>query len=160
MSAILRARTFALVPFMLAAILVASMFAFTPSAEAASRGKKVMNALQVVKNQKGDPYRYGAAGPNRFDCSGLVYFSYRKAGFTNIPRTSSQQARFADRIPKKNMRKGDLMFFYNGGGVYHVAVFAGWNKNGKRKMVHAPYGGKRVHTAKPWTGRWYAGTLR
>jgi cell wall-associated NlpC family hydrolase len=159
MSAILRARTLALVPFMLAAILVASMFAFTPSAEAATRGKKVHNALQVVKNQKGDPYSYGSAGPNRFDCSGLIYYSYRKAGFTNIPRTSSQQARFAKRIKKNNMRKGDLMFFHNGSGVYHVAVFAGW-KNGKRKMVHAPSTGKRVHTAKPWTNRWYAGTLR
>jgi cell wall-associated NlpC family hydrolase len=159
MSAILRARTFALVPFMLAAVLVASMFAFTPSAEAASRGKKIHNALQIVKNQKGDPYRYGAAGPNRFDCSGLIYFSYRKAGFTNIPRTSGQQARFADRIKRKNMRKGDLMFFYGNGGVYHVAVFAGW-KDGRRKMVHAPSSGKRVHVAKPWTNRWYAGTLR
>ncbi|HSJ20786.1 MAG TPA: C40 family peptidase [Nocardioidaceae bacterium] len=159
MSAILRARTLALVPFMLAAVLVASMFAFTPSAEAASRGQKIHNALQIVKNQKGDPYRYGAAGPNRFDCSGLIYYSYRKAGITNIPRTSGQQARFTKRIKKSNMRKGDLMFFHNGGSVYHVAVFAGW-KDGRRKMVHAPSTGKRVHVAKPWTKRWYAGTLR
>jgi cell wall-associated NlpC family hydrolase len=160
MSAIIRARSFALVAFMLAAVLVASMFAFTPSAEAASRGKKIHHALKIVKNQKGDPYKYGAAGPNRFDCSGLIYFSYRKAGFSNIPRTSGQQAKFAKRIKKSNMRKGDLMFFHNGGSVYHVGVFAGWNKNGKRKIVHAPSSGKRVHTANPWTGRWYAGTLR
>jgi cell wall-associated NlpC family hydrolase len=144
---------------MLAAVLVASMVSFAPPADAATRGKRVMNALEVVRNQKGDPYRYGAAGPGRFDCSGLVYFSFRKAGFTNIPRTSSQQARFADRIPRRAMRKGDLMFFYDGGGVYHVAVFAGW-KDGRRRMIHAPYGGRNVHTAKPWTGKWYAGTLR
>jgi cell wall-associated NlpC family hydrolase len=159
MSAILRARTFALVPFMLAAVLVASMFAFTPSAEAATRDKKIQNALQIVKNQKGDPYRYGAAGPNRFDCSGLIYYSYRKAGLTNVPRTSGQQARFTKRIKKSNMRKGDLMFFHNSSGVYHVAVFSGW-KDGRRTMVHAPSTGKRVHSAKPWTSRWYAGTLR
>lgn len=159
MSAILRARTLAVLPFMLAAVLVASMFAFAPSADAATRGKRVMNALEVVRNQKGDPYQWGAAGPSRFDCSGLIYFSYRKAGLTNVPRTSSQQARFADRVKRKNMRKGDLMFFYDGGGVYHVAVFAGW-KNGRRQMIHAPYGGKNVHRATPWTNRWYAGTLR
>jgi cell wall-associated NlpC family hydrolase len=159
MSAILRARTLAVLPLMLVAVLVASMFSFTPSADAATRGKRVLNALEVVRNQKGDPYVYGAAGPSRFDCSGLVYFSYRKAGFTNIPRTSSAQAQFADRIKRKNMRKGDLMFFYDGGGVYHVGVFSGW-KNGRRYMVHAPYGGKDVHRATPWTNQWFAGTLR
>jgi len=158
MSATLRARSVAL-PLMLVVVLVASMLALAPPADAATRGKRVSNAVQVVKNQKGDPYRYGAAGPNRFDCSGLVYFSFRKAGFTNIPRTASAQARFADRVKRKNMRKGDLMFFYDGGGVYHVAVFTGWH-NGRRKMIHSPYGGKRVHRASPWTNKWFAGTLR
>jgi cell wall-associated NlpC family hydrolase len=159
MSAILRARTLAVLPLMLAAVLVASMFSFTPSADAATRGQRVLNALEVVRNQKGDPYVYGAAGPSRFDCSGLVYYSFRKAGFTNVPRTSDAQAQFADRIKRKNMRKGDLMFFYDGGGVYHVAVFSGW-KNGRRMMVHAPYGGQNVHSATPWTNSWFAGTLR
>ncbi len=159
MSAILRARTLTVLPFMLAAVLVASMFAFAPPADAASRGKRVMHALEVVRHQKGDPYQYGATGPSRFDCSGLTYFSFRKAGFTNMPRTSSQQARFADRIKRKNMRKGDLMFFYNSGGVYHVAVFAGWN-NRRRQMIHAPRPGTRVHRATPWTNKWFAGTLR
>jgi cell wall-associated NlpC family hydrolase len=159
MSAILRARTFVVLPFVVAAVLVASMVAFTPSADAATRGKRIMNAVEVVKNQKGDPYSYGSAGPNRFDCSGLIYFSYRKAGITNIPRTSSQQARFADRIKRSQMRKGDLMFFHSGGSVYHVGVFTGW-KNGKRWMVHAPSTGKRVHRATPWTNSWFPGTLR
>jgi len=158
MSATLRARSVAL-PLMIVVVLVASMLALAPPADAATRSQRIGHAVQVVKNQKGDAYRYGAAGPNRFDCSGLVYFSYRKAGFTNIPRTSGAQARFADRVKRKNMRKGDLMFFYDGGGVYHVAVFTGWN-NGRRKMIHAPYGGKRVHRASPWTNKWFAGTLR
>ena len=159
MSAILRARSFAVFSLMLAGVLVASMFAFTPSADAASRGKRISKAVDIVRNQKGDPYSYGSAGPNRFDCSGLIYYSYRKAGMTNVPRTSDQQANFADRIPRKNMRKGDLMFFYDGGGVYHVAVFTGW-KDGKRVMVHAPSTGERVHHSNPWTNQWYAGTLR
>jgi cell wall-associated NlpC family hydrolase len=159
MSAILRARSFAALSVMLVAVTVASMFAATPSADAATRGKRVSHALDIVRNQKGDPYVYGASGPNRFDCSGLIYYSYRKAGFTHVPRTSSQQARFADRIKRKNMRKGDLMFFYGSGGVYHVAVFAGW-RNGHRVMIHAPSSGKRVHRARPWTNRWFAGTLR
>ena len=159
MSAILRARTFAVLSVVLAAVLAASMLAFSTSADAATRGKRVKNALQVVKAQKGDPYQYGATGPSRFDCSGLIYYSYRKAGFTNVPRTSDGQASYADRISRKTMRKGDLMFFYSGSGVYHVAVFAGWS-NGHRVMIHAPNSGGRVRTEKPWTGQWFAGTLR
>ena len=48
-------------------------------------------------------------------------------------------------------------------GISHpstvVAMFLGW-KNGKRKMIHAPYGNKRVHRTTPWTSQWFAGTLR
>jgi cell wall-associated NlpC family hydrolase len=159
MSAILRARSFAALSLTLAVVLIGSMFAFSPSADAASRSQRLQNAVDIVVKQKGDPYDYGASGPHRFDCSGLIYYSYRKAGFTNVPRTSDDQARFADRIRKKNMRRGDLMFFYDGGGVYHVSVFLGWH-NGRRQMMHAPSTGERVHRATPWTSQWYAGTLR
>jgi cell wall-associated NlpC family hydrolase len=159
MSVALRARILAVLPMLLAAALVAGSFSFAPPAEAKTRAQKIKTAVKVVTNQAGDRYSYGAAGPDRFDCSGLFYYSFRKAGMTNIPRTSSQQANFADRIKKKNMRRGDLMFFHDGGGVYHVAMFLGW-KNGKRKMIHAPYGNKRVHRTTPWTNRWFAGTLR
>jgi len=160
MSAILRARTFVVLPFMLAAIMVASLFAFTPSADAAmTRAQRIAMAVDVARNQLGDPYQYGAAGPDRFDCSGLFYYSFRKAGITNIPRTSRQQAQFARRIPKSNMRRGDLMFFYDGGGVYHVAMFIGW-RDGKRRVLHSPSTGSRVHRSTVWTNSWFAGTLR
>lgn len=159
MSAITRARSFAALSLMLAAVLVGSMLAFSTSADAATRAQRIRNAVGIVVKQEGDPYKYGATGPDRFDCSGLIYYSYRKAGFTNVPRTSSQQARFADRISKKNMRRGDLMFFYSGSGVYHVAVFLGWH-NGHRRMMHAPSSGETVHRSKPWTRQWFAGTLR
>ena len=121
--------------------------------------RKVASALAIARNQKGDPYRYGAAGPGAFDCSGLTYYSFRRAGFGNIPRTSSAQARFADRISRAKMKRGDLMFFYDGGGVYHVGVFAGAAK-GKRYVLHAPYSGTRVRTDRVWTDRWFPGKLR
>ena len=159
MSAITRARSFAALSLMLTVVLVGSMFAFSTSADAATRRERIRHAVKVVAAQKGDPYKYGPAGPDRFDCSGLIYYSYRKAGFTNMPRTSDGQARFADRISKKNMRRGDLMFFYDDGGVYHVAVFLGWRK-GHRWMMHAPSSGETVHRSKPWTSQWYAGTIR
>lgn len=121
--------------------------------------KKIVSALEIARNQKGDPYRYGAAGPGAFDCSGLTYFAFRRAGFGHIPRTSSAQAGFADRISRAKMQRGDLMFFYDGGGVYHVGVFAGAAK-GKRYVLHAPYSGTRVRTDRVWTDKWFPGTLR
>jgi hypothetical protein len=49
-------------------------------------------------NQVGDPYRYGASEPHAFDCSGLVHYSFRKAGFSRIPRISRAQAGFTRRL--------------------------------------------------------------
>ncbi len=125
----------------------------------ASRATKARRALRIAKNQIGDPYRYGAAGPRRFDCSGLVYYSARKAGFSGVPRTSAQQSRHMHRIKRSRMRPGDFMFFHNSSGVYHVAIFVGW-KDGRRRMVHAPGSGQRVKRNVTWTNRWFAGTLR
>jgi cell wall-associated NlpC family hydrolase len=117
-----------------------------------------VNAKDTAMNQRGDAYAYGGAGPERFDCSGLIYYSYRRAGF-DVPRTSGAQAGFARRISKKAMRPGDLMFFYGSGGVYHAAIFLKWSR-GHAVMVHSPGSGERVRVAVPWTSRWFGGTLR
>lgn len=121
--------------------------------------KKIERALRIARRQVGDPYSYGASGPNAFDCSGLINYSYRKAGFKNIPRTSSSQAGYARSISKKAMRPGDLMFFHDGGGVYHAAIFLKRQK-GKIVMLHAPGSGQSVKRDTPWTSSWSAGTLR
>jgi cell wall-associated NlpC family hydrolase len=125
----------------------------------AARATKVRRSLSIAKNQIGDRYRYGAAGPHRFDCSGLVYFSARKAGFSGVPRTSAQQSRHMKRIKRSRMRPGDYLFFHNSSGVYHVAIFLGW-KDGRRRILHAPGSGQRVKKNVTWTSRWFAGTLR
>ncbi len=157
-----RQRVFALTIAVLTvlALTLSLSVSFAPSASASTtRLGKIANALQVARNQKGDPYRWGANGPNRFDCSGLTEFSYARAGLY-LPRTSDAQARYARRVKKPNMRTGDLMFFHNGGNVYHVGIFAGWNGHGDRVVLHAPASGRRVHTTTTWTRSWFAGTLR
>jgi cell wall-associated NlpC family hydrolase len=134
--------------------------ATAPSADAAQRRpEKIRQARTIALHQIGDRYAYGAAGPNRFDCSGLVYYSYRRAGFRHVPRTSAGQAARFRHIPKRRLRAGDFMYFRDGGGVYHVAIFLRWHR-GRALMLHAPGEGQRVRRAVPWTTRWSAGTLR
>ena len=120
--------------------------------------RRVVGAKDTAMRQRGDAYAYGGAGPERFDCSGLIFYSYRRAGF-DVPRTSGAQAGFARRIGKKAMRPGDLMFFYGSGGVYHAAIFLKWS-HGHAVMVHSPGSGESVQVAVPWTSSWFGGTLR
>ena len=135
----------------------------TSTAQAATvahhRAHMEHRALRVAHNHLGAPYRYGAAGPSRFDCSGLTYFSFRRAGFKRLPRTSSQQAHFARHIRRSHLRRGDLIFFRSGGGVYHVGIYAGRHHH-HRTIIHAPSPGKRVRRDRLWTNHWFAGTLR
>lgn len=123
------------------------------------RASKVHHTEQIVLNQLGDWYAYGAAGPNAFDCSGLMYYAAHRAGFRHMPRTSSAQSHYTRHIAKSRMRPGDFMFFYGGGSVYHVAMFLGW-RHGRAWMVDAPEPGQRVHRHYTWTSAWFGGTLR
>lgn len=141
------------------AVTMAATVALTPAADAATGNRRVSAARSVALHQLGDPYRYGAAGPRSFDCSGLVFYSYHRAGFAHVPRTSSALAGRARHIPKRALRTGDLMFFTSGYGVYHVGIFLRW-RHGRAVMVHSPRPGQRVRVERTWTSSWFAGTLR
>jgi cell wall-associated NlpC family hydrolase len=120
----------------IAAILVASaVVVATPShAEAATLKSK---ALSVAKAQKGDRYQGGAEGPNAFDCSGLTWYSYKKAGKT-IKRVANDQYNASKHISASAVQPGDLVFFKykSGGKVFHVGIVSR-----KGYMVHANAGG-------------------
>lgn len=162
MSATSRSRPLVALPALLVAVLLTSLVT-APSASAMTRKQRVQDGYTTVWDQRGDRYGYGADGPHRFDCSGLVSYSYRKAGFRHIPRTSDAQARHMNRIKKSDLRRGDFVFFYDGAAspanVYHVGVFAG-RDHGRRIIVHAPGSGERVERDPIWTSSWFAGTLR
>jgi cell wall-associated NlpC family hydrolase len=110
-----------------------------------NRAHVAIRAFRVAAAQKGDPYRYGAAGPNAFDCSGLTSYAFRVAG-KSIPRTSSGQRAAARHIPARAARPGDLVFFHGGGGVSHVGFYAGGNR-----ILHSPYSGSRVKIERIWS---------
>jgi cell wall-associated NlpC family hydrolase len=82
-------------------------------------------ALTTAISKMGVPYVWGAVGPNAFDCSGLVMWSYRKQGI-NLPRTAAQQSRVGTPVSRSQLRAGDLVFFYS--PVSHVGIYLGNNK--------------------------------
>ncbi len=104
-------------------------------ADSDARIKKAISyALSKVGKSR---YVWGAAGPNSFDCSGLMLAAYRQAGIS-LPHSSSAQAGRGHSVSKSNLRAGDLVFFAHGGNIYHVAMYIG--------------GGKIVHARQPRYG--------
>jgi cell wall-associated NlpC family hydrolase len=118
---------------------------------------KYDRVMKVARNQKGDPYVYGAAGPNRFDCSGLILYTYRRAVGRVLPHSSGAQARAGIRISKKQARPGDLVIFQNNGDVYHAGIYAG-----RGDLIHASRPGTNVKRDPIWTnkGVYYVRLLR
>ena len=93
-------------------------------------------------------------GPRRFDCSGLTRWVYAHVG-KSLPHSSSAQAGKVKRIKRSNARRGDLVFFYGHGGVYHVAIYAGHGY-----IWHAPYSGTRVRRDHIYSGSHFFGRVR
>ncbi|HWE55487.1 MAG TPA: NlpC/P60 family protein [Acidimicrobiales bacterium] len=101
--------------------------------------------LAAALSRVGVPYVWGAVGPNSFDCSGLVQWSFRQAGIA-MPRVAAEQFLTGDHIPLADAQPGDLLFWtYDPTDptyVDHVAIYLG---NGM--MVVAPHTGTDVQIA-------------
>ncbi len=113
----------------------------------------VKKEMRTAAAQKGKPYRYGAAGPHAFDCSGFTSYVLKKQGI-KLPRTAAAQYRHTKRVSAMNAKVGDLVFYYNSSGVYHVGILAG-----KMKMWHAPHSGTVVKLAKIYGHNWKIGRI-
>ncbi|WFE98390.1 C40 family peptidase [Micromonospora sp. WMMD987] len=96
-------------------------------------------AIATACAQVGDPYVWGATGPNSFDCSGLTQFAYKAAGISLTHFTGAQWNE-GKAIPRSEARPGDLVFFFS--DLHHVGLYLG-----NDMMVHAPRTGKPVQVA-------------
>jgi cell wall-associated NlpC family hydrolase len=99
-------------------------------------------AVNVAEAQIGKPYVWGAAGPNSFDCSGLVMYAYAHVGVSMDHFTGDQWNEGAH-LSRDELRPGDLVFFAydtsNPATIHHVGMYIG---NGE--MVEAPHTGANV----------------
>ncbi|MEX0875082.1 MAG: C40 family peptidase [Actinomycetota bacterium] len=104
-----------------------------PPPEDKSNRAKIRKVLDVAKEQLGDPYRYGAAGPDNFDCSGFTQYVWGKVGI-GLPHSSRGQYASRPRVPLDKLKPGDLI--YSPG---HIGMY--W---GDGKMIHSPQSGGHV----------------
>jgi cell wall-associated NlpC family hydrolase len=95
-----------------------------PVEQVAGRGLGA-TAMRAATSRMNKPYRWGAEGPNAFDCSGLTYWAFRQVGVT-LPRSSGQQALLGRPVSRANLQPGDLVFFYR--PISHVGFYAGEGK--------------------------------
>ena len=104
-----------------------------------SHNKK--SIIDTAQAMLGVNYYYGGTSPKTgFDCSGLVYYTYKKQGI-KLPRTTTGQLKSVKRIYKSSLRPGDLVFFaINHVTVSHVGIYLG---NGQ--FIHSPSTGKKVN---------------
>ncbi|WP_416382832.1 C40 family peptidase [Nocardia abscessus] len=95
-------------------------------------------AVDAARTKLGADYNYGAVGPDSFDCSGLVQWSYDQAG-VDLPRTSYDQLATGTPVPLDDLQPGDMVSFYGGS---HSAIYAG-----DGKVIHASTYGTGVTTS-------------
>ena len=118
-------------------------------------------AIAAARSRIGDPYVWGATGPNSFDCSGLTQWSYHQAGI-NLPRTSREQWYAGPHPTLAQLEPGDLLFFAlntsDPATIHHVTIYLG-----DGMMIAAPHTGLNVQiqpvyldgffgATRPWAG--------
>ena len=107
-----------------------------PNVAAVPIGRGGAVAVQAAETRLGDPYVWGAAGPDSFDCSGLTMWAWAHAG-VSLPHYSGAQYAATTHIPMSDLQPGDLVFFADPGE--HEAMYIG---NGQ--IIEAPHTGADV----------------
>ncbi|MFF7368164.1 NlpC/P60 family protein [Streptomyces tricolor] len=101
-----------------------------------SYATKARKAIAFARAQLGKPCVWGAAGPDSYDCAGLVQAAWKSAGVT-LPRTVRELADAGTPVAPADARPGDLVFFHD--DARHVGLCTG-----DGMMIHAPRPGAYV----------------
>ena len=133
------------------ATLAAALLTHLPAAPNPAAATAVRAALSAV----GRPYVWGGAGPQHFDCSGLVLWAWGKAG-VSLPHWTGDQVGLGWPVAMADLVPGDLVFMWRpgakGGPPDHVAMYIG-----NHMIVQAPHVGGYVEVSSMW---WWQGAAR
>ena len=124
--------------------------AAAPTYDGPASGRAAI-AVREAHARLGTPYQWGASGPDRFDCSGLTSWVWRKAG-VSLPHSSRAQYAGGRKVSRAEIQPGDLVF--HGSPIHHVGIYIG---NGN--MISAPRTGDVVKIQFAFRSD-YAGAVR
>jgi cell wall-associated NlpC family hydrolase len=110
----------------------------SPAGQAPATGSAA-TVIAYARAQLGKPYRYGAAGPAAFDCSGLVLAAYARIGI-RLPHKAASLFGVGRSVPVSQIQPGDILILEGGG---HTAIAIGGGM-----MIHAPHPGSTVMISK------------
>lgn len=96
---------------------------------------KTDDVIAAASREIGDPYVWGAEGPNAFDCSGLMQYIFAQVGIS-LPRVAAAQ-QSATQPVAGSPQPGDLVFY--GTPATHVGLYLGGGR-----MIDAPHAGATV----------------
>jgi len=115
-------------------------------------------AIAAATTKLGVPYVWGAAGPDTFDCSGLVQWAYGQAGLS-LARVAADQYRSGPEVQLNALAPGDLLFWATDPAlkstIHHVAIYVG-----QGQMIEAPHTGAYVRLVPIRLGPEFAGAVR
>ena len=113
-----------------------------PAGSTDAPNKLVATVLAAARTRLGDPYVWGATGPDSFDCSGLTQWAYAHAGI-QLPRVAADQWNAGPHVTLADLMPGDLLFWAtdlsNPATIHHVALYLGGGM-----MLAAPHTGDVV----------------
>ena len=138
-----------LVVFAIAAAVLLVGSYLQPDPAAASR-TEVQRVMSFASNQLGKPYKWGATGLRRYDCSGLVYRVFKESGVLKKIGGNRKTSRgyfrwFRDRgLITRSPKRGDLVV-WGKSRVTHIGIFAGYDKSGRPMAVSALHRGMSKH---------------
>ena len=114
--------------------------------------------IKIARTLLGTPYLYGGMTPNGFDCSGFIYYVYRKGAGIALPRVTHRQIEAGKPVAISALRIADIVYFKIGRTTYHTGIYIG-----KGKFIHAPSSRGNVNIQQLTTNYWatrYLGARR
>lgn len=107
--------------------------------EAQTPGDVRSRIVSFAQQFLGVPYVYGAASPAGFDCTGLIYYTYKEVAGLTIPRSTRHLAAFGTKITLAQALPGDVLIFNTIGGPSHAGIYIGDNQ-----VLHAASAGSKT----------------
>lgn len=93
------------------------------------RQQILLKAEQLI----GVPYKYGGTDTTGFDCSGFTQFLYKSINI-DLPHNANQQSKLGKKIPLKQAKAGDLIYFGKTKAFHAAMIFK--NNAGEIELIH------------------------